>query len=104
MMRAVLFVELAHIRPFIALLAIATHYILHNGEWDNSLDVFFGIWMVAFISLIAMVYGCDPKASTIGAAVWAATSIAALYFSVLTISILLHRGFFHRLRTVSNPD
>jgi hypothetical protein len=104
MMGLVLLTELAHNKPFVALLALATHYILHNGEWDNSLHVFFGTWMVAFGGLVVTEYGYDPQVSTMGTAVMAATSVAALYLSILTISILLHRGFFHRLHTVRNPD
>jgi hypothetical protein len=96
-------VDIVHKRPFIDLLALVTHYILHNGEWDNSLHLFFGVWTAAFGGLTVAEYVYNPQATTIGAALKVATSVAALYFSILTTSILLYRGFFHRLRKVSKP-
>ena len=93
-------VELAHNKPMIALLALATHYVLHNGEWDNAFHIFLGIWTVAFGGLAAAEYAYDSRGSTISAAVKVTATAAVVYFSVLTASIFLHRGFFHRLRKV----
>jgi|TARA_R110002003_G_scaffold68_15_gene6202 hypothetical protein len=92
--------ELAHHKPIFALLALATHYVLHKGEWDNKFHLFLGGWMVAFGGLAITEYAYDSRANTIGAALKVTATAAAVYFGVLMTSILLHRGFFHRLRKV----
>jgi hypothetical protein len=100
MAQSIIPVQLAHSKPFIALLALITHFVLHSAEWDNSLHVFFAIWTAGFGGLAVAEYGYGPQPATINGTLLTATSTAALYFSVLMTSILLHRGFFHRLRTV----
>jgi hypothetical protein len=104
MAQLAILVQLAHSKSFVALLALATHYIFHTTEWDNSLHIFFAIWTAAFGGLAVAAYGYGTQSTTISGALQTATSTAALYFSVLITSILLHRGFFHRLRTVCNSD
>ena len=94
-------VELAQSKPVIALLALATHYILHQGEWDVTFHVVLGTWTAAFSGLAVAEYAYSLQTNTIGAAVKVMTTSTVLYFSVLAASILLHRGFFHRLRKVS---
>lgn len=90
-------IELAHNKPIIALLALATHYILHNGEWDNAFHIILGVWTLAFGGM----YMYDVQAKTVGAVIQVTATAAALYFGTLATSILLHRGFFHRLRRVA---
>jgi predicted MFS family arabinose efflux permease len=97
-------VELVQSKLLIASLALITHYILHNDEWDHSITVFFNIWVVAFGSVAAIEYVADPRAQTVGSALQSAATVAAIYFSALVTSILLHRGFFHRLRKVSSTN
>jgi hypothetical protein len=91
-----------HTKPVIALSALATHYILHHGEWDNSLPSVFGAWGLAFSGLFAATYTAQTQGQmhTSGSALRATMHAAVLYFGVLITSILLHRGFFHRLRNV----
>lgn len=93
-------VRLARSKPFVALFALATHYVLHHGEWDNTFHLFLAIWMVAFSGLVIAEYTYDPRANSIIAATKVSATAATVYFTVLTTSILLHRGFFHRLRNV----
>jgi hypothetical protein len=94
-------IQLAHSKPVVALSALVTHYVLHNGEWDNTFHVFLGLWTAAFGGLAAAEYMYDSQANSISAAVKVAAGASAVYFGVLFTSILLHRGFFHRLRKVS---
>jgi hypothetical protein len=96
--------QLAHSKASIALLALATHFVFHTDEWDYSLHVFFAVWTAAFGGLAVVSYGYEPQPTTIGGALLTATSTAALYFGVLVTSIVLHRGFFHRLRKVCSPS
>ncbi|KAF2026685.1 cytochrome P450 [Setomelanomma holmii] len=96
-------VEIAHHKPFIALLALATHFVLHNDEWDNAFHIFLGIWTVAFNGLAIAEYLYNSQARTVGAAIKVSATAASVYFSVLVTSILLHRGFYHRLRKIPGP-
>jgi hypothetical protein len=100
MAQLAILVQLAHSKSFIALLALATHFLFHTDEWDNSLHVIFAAWTAAFGGLVVVKYRYGPQPATIGGALITATSTAALYFGVLVTSIVLHRGFFHRLRKV----
>jgi hypothetical protein len=93
-------VQLARSKSVVALLALATHYVLHSGEWDNTFHVFLGIWTIAFSGLAVAEYKYNPRVNSIIAATKTSGTAATVYFTVLTISILLHRGFFHRLRNV----
>jgi hypothetical protein len=93
-------IQVACSKPAAALLALATHYVLHNGEWDNSFHIFLGIWTVALGGLAVTQYVYDPRTHGIVAASKVTAASAAVYFTVLTTSILLHRAFFHRLRNV----
>lgn len=93
-------VQLARSKPAAALLALATHYVLHNGEWDNSFHIFLGIWTVGFSGLAVSEYAYNPRPHGIVAAAKASAASAAVYFGVLMASILIHRAFFHRLRNV----
>lgn len=92
--------ELARIKPIIALLALASHYVLHSDEWDNGFHIFLGIWTIAFGGLATAEYVYDPRIKTIGAVIQFIATTAAVYFGTLITSILLHRVFFHRLRRV----
>jgi len=96
--------ELVHSKPAVAVLALATHYILHNGEWDNAFHIVLGAWTVAFGGLTVAEYLYGSHANTLGSVVRTSMGIALVYFGVLSTSILLHRGFFHRLRNVSVAD
>ncbi|KAH8724657.1 cytochrome P450 [Phaeosphaeriaceae sp. PMI808] len=91
------------IAPIFVLLALATHYILHNGEWDNTFHVILAIWTVAFSGLAVTEYMYDPRVNSVNAVLRITATAASLYFGVLTTSILLHRGFFHRLRKIPSP-
>jgi hypothetical protein len=90
--------EFAHNKLVNALLALATHAVLHYGEWDNSLYTIFGAWILGFSSLLVTIY--SSQTHTIGGALITTINAAALYFGVLIASILIHRGFLHRLRNV----
>jgi hypothetical protein len=92
--------QLARSKPAAALLALATHYVLHNGEWDNSFHVFLGVWTVGFTGLAVSQYAYDPRAHGIIATAKVSAASAAVYFGVLMASIFIHRAFFHRLRNV----
>jgi hypothetical protein len=104
MAQLTILMQLAHSKASIALLALATHFVFHTDEWDYSLHVFFAVWTAAFGGLAVVSYGYEPQPTTIGGALLTATSTAALYFGVLVTSIVLHRGFFHRLRKVCSPS
>ncbi|KAH3910676.1 hypothetical protein HBH56_144800 [Parastagonospora nodorum] len=95
--------QLARSKPAAALLALATHYVLHNGEWDNSFHVFLGIWTVGFTGLAVSQYAYDPRLHGIIAAAKISAAFAAVYFGVLMASIFIHRAFFHRLRNIPGP-
>jgi hypothetical protein len=96
---------LAHTKTVISLLALATHYILHSREWDNRFHYFLGLWLVSFSGLGAAEYLYDTEEKSISKAVQTTATAAAVYFGTLTASILIYRGFFHRLRRVrSNPS
>jgi hypothetical protein len=93
-------VQIARSKPITALLAIATHYVLHSGEWDNTFHIFLGIWTFAFSGLAVAEFTCDPRVNSVIAAAKVSATAATVYFTVLITSILLHRGFLHRLRHV----
>lgn len=97
-------IELSHNRPVIAVLALATHYVLHKGEWDNAFHLFLAIWAVSFGGIAASEYLYGQQAGNTSAAIQVTAIAAVVYFGTLSISILLHRGFFHRLRRVSRSD
>lgn len=93
-------VQLARSQPAAALLALATHYLLHSGEWDNSFHILLGIWTVGFSGLAVSEYIYNPRPDGIVAAAKVSAASAAVYFGVLMASIFVHRAFFHRLRNV----
>ncbi|KAF1844083.1 cytochrome P450 [Cucurbitaria berberidis CBS 394.84] len=96
-------VELAHNKPIIILLALLTHHALHTGEWDNRFHIFLGIWTLAFSGIAASEYMSDERVKTVGAVIQVTATTAVIYFATLAASILLHRGFFHRLRKIPGP-
>lgn len=87
-------------KSLIALLALFTHYILNIGEWDNKFHLVLITWATAFGGAVTIEYAADPEVNSVGAAVRISMMLAVTYFSVLLTSMLLHRGFFHRLRKV----
>jgi hypothetical protein len=93
-------VQFAYSKPIIILLSLLTHYVLHKGEWDNRFHLFLGIWIVSFGGLAIADYTYNPQSCTIIAALEESAVAAMIYFTVLAISIILHRGFFHRLQMV----
>ncbi|KAH7095576.1 cytochrome P450 [Paraphoma chrysanthemicola] len=95
--------EVAHHKSVFALLALATHYVLHNGEWDNAIHYLMGVWLVAFGGLAFTEYAYNSATTTIGAAAKVSATAASIYFGVLIASVLIHRGFFHRLRKIPGP-
>lgn len=101
MVRVSQLVELVQSKPIVALLALVTHYVLHSGEWDNAFHIFLGIWAVTFSGIAAAEYLYDERANPIGAVVQVLTTTAGIYFGILITSVLIYRGFFHRLGRVS---
>jgi hypothetical protein len=93
-------VELLRSKPVVVFLALATHYVLHNTEWDNSFDMVLRVWAIAFGAVAALTYMTDQRAATIATTAWVTGTVASLYFGILVTSILIHRGVFHRLRKV----
>lgn len=94
--------ELLRSKPFIALLALVTHYIIHSTEWDNSFYLILRTWILAFGGIAATTYLACTSAGAIATTLRITATIASLYFSVLVTSILLHRVFLHRLRKVGD--
>lgn len=95
--------ELLQSKPFVSLLALVTHYILMSAEWDNAFDLVLRTWALAFGGIAAIIYLADRRTEAIATTVQTTAAIASLYFSVLITSVLIHRGFFHRLRKVCGP-
>lgn len=93
-------VEIAHSPPVLAVLSLFTHLILHRDEWDTRMTSWLTAWILGFSGLAAAEYLQDPRASSVGAVAKVTATAAAIYFGVLSISILAHRVLFHRLRKV----
>jgi hypothetical protein len=89
-----------HNKPAFAVLALATHYVLHSGEWDNDSHIFLGVWTITFSGVAVLKYVSQPDAANLRDPIIIAASAAAVYFGTLITSIILHRGFFHRLKKV----
>lgn len=87
-------------KPVIAFLALATHYVLHTFEWDTRFHLILYSWALGFGGIALITFMTGQHAGAIAATVQMTATVASLYFSVLFTSILLHRGFFHRLRKV----
>ncbi|KAJ8111353.1 hypothetical protein OPT61_g6036 [Boeremia exigua] len=96
-------VEIAHSPPVLAFLALSTHLVLHRDEWDNNINIFLWTWTIGFGGIATAEYLQDPRANSLGAVARVTTTAAAIYFSVLCTSILVHRVFFHRLRKIPGP-
>ncbi|CBX98473.1 hypothetical protein LEMA_P098820.1 [Plenodomus lingam JN3] len=94
---------LATHKTIVAGLALATHSVLYQGEWDNEFHFVLGIWMLALGGLAAAEYMYNPHISTIGAALQITGVTAAVYMGVLITAILIYRIFFHRLRHIPGP-
>jgi ribose/xylose/arabinose/galactoside ABC-type transport system permease subunit len=94
-------IQIARSKPTLALLALATHHVLHTGEWDNSCHVLMSTWTIAFGCLAAAEYVYNPQMHSVMSAVTTAATAAIVYFALLTASVTIHRGFLHRLRRVS---
>jgi Na+/H+ antiporter NhaD/arsenite permease-like protein len=94
-------IELAQSKTLIAILALVTHHALHRSEWDNAFHIVIGSWAIAFGSIAAFEHVADTRANSLGIAIQHATQTALFYLAVLIVSILLHRGIFHRLRKAS---
>ncbi|KAF2851298.1 cytochrome P450 [Plenodomus tracheiphilus IPT5] len=103
MVRAAQVLALATSKPVAAGLALATHAILHQGEWDNEFHLVLRAWTLALGGLATAEYIYDPHVSSIGTAIRITSVTAAVYMSVFITSILIHRAFFHRLRHIPGP-
>ncbi|EMD97546.1 hypothetical protein COCC4DRAFT_203974 [Bipolaris maydis ATCC 48331] len=90
-------------KPVIAFLALATHYVLHTFEWDTRFHLILYSWALGFGGIALITFMTGQHAGAIAATVQMTATVASLYFSVLFTSILLHRGFFHRLRKFPGP-
>jgi hypothetical protein len=87
-------------KPVFVSLALCTHYILHSGEVDYYTRAFLVTWCLGFSGIAAAEYRFDPQARTLTAAIQITAIAAIVYFSTLTASVLIYRGFFHRLHRV----
>ncbi|KAL6707396.1 hypothetical protein ACN47E_004175 [Coniothyrium glycines] len=95
--------DIARGAPFLALLGLATHYVLQKGEWDNSGHIVLGIWLASFGGIAASVHLYDTQTKTIGNTIRVTAVAGLIYFGTLTTSILIYRGFFHRTRRIPGP-
>lgn len=86
--------------PVLAVLALLTHLILHQSEWDNHLHIWIVIWLLGLGSIATVECIQDPRFHSISTVVKVTTTAAVWYFGVLTASTLTHRVLFHRLRKV----
>lgn len=93
-------VELLHSKTIFAALGLASHYVFHKGEWDGSFHYVLLLWVLAFGGIAGVEHLYDPHATSIGAVIQVTAVAAAIYFGTLSTSILIYRGFFHRLRGV----
>jgi cell shape-determining protein MreD len=94
-------IELAQSKTLIAILALLTHHALHRNDWDNAFHIVIGFWAIAFGGIAAFEYVVDTRADSLGVAIQHTAQTALFYLAVLIVSILLHRGLFHRLRKAS---
>ena len=92
--------DLVNNKLVFAALALGTHYVIHSAEWDNCFHIILGVGTLVFSGCAAAEYAFDARAKSIGAAIRLTAATAIVYLAVLWTSILLHRGFFHRLRNV----
>lgn len=91
---------MAHNTAAAVVLALATHLVLHSSNYDYYLHILFGFWAVAFSGLVTAEYVYLDRAQTSTAALRSTTITALMYFGTLISSVLIYRGFFHRLRIV----
>jgi uncharacterized membrane protein len=92
---------LAQSKTPITSLALITHYALHRGDWDNAFHIVIAIWVIAFGCIATFEYVADTHSKDLSIAIQLAARTALLYFAILVVSILLHRGLYHRLRKAS---
>jgi cytochrome P450 len=95
--------NIAHNKVVIAVLALTTHFVLHSSEWDHDLHIFLGLWSLAFGGLFTAEYLHQDHTKALAAAIQTTATIAAIYFGTLIASVLIYRGFFHRLRGIPGP-
>lgn len=104
--------EMAHLaavlvrsKLVLAPLALCTHFVLHSGEIDYYTRSFLSVWGLAFSGIATIQYLYEPHAPTLSAAIAIAANAALVYFGTLVTSVLIYRGFFHRLHKVQKtPD
>ena len=96
-------VELLNSKPVFAALALVTHNSLHTAEWDILAHVIISSWMLFFGTCAAAEYLLDKRVHSLGEAVRYTSVPMGVYFGTLVTSILIHRGFFHRLGKVILP-
>lgn len=94
-------IQVARSPPVLAVLALLTHLILHQSEWDNHLHIWIVIWLLSFGSVATVECIQDPRVHSIGSVVKVTITAVVWYFGVLTASTLTHRVLFHRLRKVA---
>lgn len=95
--------QVARSPPVLAVLALLTHLILHQSEWDNHFHIWIVIWLLSFGSVATVECIQDPRVHSIGSVVKVTTTAVVWYFGVLTASTLTHRVLFHRLRKFPGP-
>lgn len=93
-------VEIAHSPPVLAFLGLFTHLVLHRTEWDNNMAAWLKAWLFGFSGIAVAEYLQDTRTRSIGDVVNVTATASAIYFAVLSTSILAHRVLFHRLRKV----
>ncbi|KAF2129891.1 cytochrome P450 [Dothidotthia symphoricarpi CBS 119687] len=96
-------IELVHNKALVAALGLFTHYILYASEWDTEIPRFLATWLLAFGGIAAAEYTYNPHVNTVGDVFVITSTTAAIYFGALSASVLIYRGFFHRLRNIPGP-
>ncbi|KAF1956545.1 cytochrome P450 [Byssothecium circinans] len=89
-------------KPLAAALGLLSHAVLNQGEWDGMAHLLL-FSPVPFSTLVAAEYLLDSRATSLVAALKLASATTAVYLATLVASILIYRGFFHRLRKFPSP-
>jgi hypothetical protein len=88
-----------------SLVGVALHvFVFHHGEWDNTTTSLLGSFvMLQVVGVASLLHYYPAEYSHVTFAISTVMWLAFYVVAGLSSSILIYRGFFHRLNTFPGP-
>ena len=94
--------EIIRSKSLMACIGLLSHVFYMRGHHDNKGLRYLKIYSIAFMAMALVEYSTDKRVHTIFEALSVTMTAASVHFVAMTSSIMIYRGFFHRLAKVNN--